>query len=69
MEPIREEYLDQKKTLEYLAKKGINRSPFWLERGRWAGTGPRFCKIAGRPYSKPEWVDEYLLNCEKGGKR
>lgn len=60
-------YLDTQKTLDYLLEeKNIKRSKAWLERGRWAKTGPRFEKIAGRPMTKPEWIDKYLADCENG---
>jgi len=64
--PGDQEYLDDLESLAYLKKKGVKKSKAWLERGRWAGTGPRFCKIGGRCLSKRPWLDQYLADCENG---
>lgn len=60
-------YMNTQEAVVFLREeRNIHRSKSWFERGRWAGTGPRFEKIAGRPMTTPEWIDEYLADCENG---
>ena len=56
---------DQKTLAAYLGK-----STAWCERARWAGDGPRFCKLGRHVRYKADdvlaWIDENARTCSGG---
>jgi hypothetical protein len=45
---------------EYLAARGVQRSPFTMRRDRSIGYGPRFCRIGVRVFYPVEELDKWL---------
>lgn len=54
-----QKYLDRREQSEYLARKGLRRSPKTLAKLACIGGGPKFVKFGQRALSTPEWLDEW----------